>query len=46
MFTNILYVEKNSYRRIRAAKYKRKAIKYGNTPWAFKKKRKGHSKIS
>ena len=39
MFTNILYVnKKTAYRRIGAAKSKRKAIKYGNTPWAFKKK--------
>ena len=47
MFTNILDVNRKiSYRRVRAAKVKRKEIKYGNTPWALKKKRKGHSKIS
>ena len=47
MFTNILYVNKKTdYRQVGAAKSKRKAIKYGNTPFAFKKKRKGQSKIS
>ena len=34
------------YRRVGAAKSKRKAIKYENIPCALKKKRKGHSKIS
>ena len=47
MFTNILDMnQKNAYRRIGAAKSKRKAIKCGNTPWALKQKRKWHSKIS
>ena len=47
MFTNVLDVNnKNSYRWVEAAKYMRKAIKFGNTPWALKKKRRGHSKIS
>ena len=47
MFTNILYVnKKNAYPRVGAAKYKCKMIKYGNTPWALKKNRKGKSKIS
>ena len=32
-------------RQVGAAKYKRKAIKYGNTPWALKQNRKGNSKI-
>ena len=47
MFTNILDVNKKTdYRRVGADKYKRKVIKYGNTPWVPKQKRKGHSKIS
>ena len=47
MFTNVLDVsKKHSYRQFVAAKYKRKAIKYGNIPWALKQNRKGHSKIS
>ena len=37
MFTNILDVKNPSYRRFRAAKYKRKVIKYRTTPWALKK---------
>ena len=45
MFSNVLYVKKNACRRVRAAKSKRKAIKFGNTPWSFKQKRRGHSKI-
>ena len=36
MFTNILDVKKNCS--------KRKTIKYGNTPWAMKKKREGDLK--
>ena len=46
MFTNIFDVKKTAYRRVGAAKYKHKAIKYGNTPWELKKKLKRHSKIS
>ena len=45
-FNNVLEVKNNSYRPVGDAKYERKAIKYGNTPWALKQKRKGHSKIS
>ena len=47
MFTNILYVNKKTdYRRVGATKYKRKTIKYGNTAWALKQKRKGNCKIN
>ena len=47
MFTNVLEVnKKTAYRQVGAAKSKRKAIKYGNTTWAIKQKRKGNSKIS
>ena len=47
IFTNVLDVNKtNSYRQIGASKSKRKAIKYGNTPWELKQKQKGHSQIS
>ena len=43
MFTNVLDVnKKTACRLVGAAKYKRKAIKYGSTPWALKKKRKGN----
>ena len=45
LFTNILDVKKNATRQVGAAKYKRKAIKFGNKPWALKQKRKGNSKI-
>ena len=46
MFNNILEVKKKtSYRRVGSAKYKRKAIKFGNTPCALKQKRKGYSKL-
>ena len=39
--TNILDVKKKTAtRRVGASKYKRKAIKYGTTPWALKQKRK------
>ena len=39
MFTNILDVnKKTAYRRVGAAKSKRKAIKFGNTPWSLKQK--------
>ena len=47
LFTNILYVKKKtSNRRVGADKSKCKAIKYGNTPWALKKKLKGNPKIN
>ena len=47
MFTNVLYVKKKTaYRQVGAAKSKHKAIKFRNTPWELKKKRKGHSGIS
>ena len=37
MFTNILDVnKKTSYRQVGDAQSKHKAIKYLNTPWAFK----------
>ena len=41
MFTNVLEVNKTAYRQVGASKSKRKAIKFGNTPWALKQKRKG-----
>ena len=45
LFTNILDVNKiTANRRVGADKYKRKAIRYVNTPWALKKKQKRHSK--
>ena len=47
MFTNVLYLnKKTAYRRVGAAKSKRKAIKYGNKPWALKQEKKWHYKIS
>ena len=47
MFTNVLDVNKKAaYFRVGADKYKRKAIKYGNTTWALKQNLTGHSKIS
>ena len=47
MFTNVLDMnKKTTYRQVGASKSKRKAIKYGNTPWALKQKLKWHSKIS
>ena len=37
MFTKISEVKnKTACRRVGVAKYKRKAIKYGNTPWTLK----------
>ena len=43
MLTNVLDVnKKTAYRQVGATKYKHKAIKYGNTPWTLKQKRKGH----
>ena len=45
MFTNVLKGKKTAYCQVGAAKSKRKAIKFGNKPWALKKKRKGNSKI-
>ena len=45
MFTNVLDVnKKTAYRQVGAAKSKRKAIKYENTPWALKKSEKGTQK--
>ena len=47
LFTNILDLKnKTATRRVRAAKSKRKAIKYLTTPWALKPKQKGNSKIN
>ena len=46
MFTKILEVKKTAYRQVGAAKYKRKAVKYGNKPRALKQKLKGNSKIN
>ena len=45
LFTNILDVKKTATCKVGAAKYERKAIKYINTPWELKQKRKGNSKI-
>ena len=46
MFTNILDMnKKTAYRRVGAAKSKRKTIKYVNKPWELKQKQKGNSKI-
>ena len=45
MFTNVLVVKKTAYCRVGAAKYKRKAIDFGNEPWSLKQQQKGHSKI-
>ena len=46
-FTNILNVKnKTAKRRIGAAKFKRRAIKVGNSLWTKKTKRKGRSKIN
>ena len=39
-------MKKTAYRRVGDTKSKHKAIKIGNTPWALKEKRKGHSKIN
>ena len=47
IFTNILNVKnKTATRRVGAYKSKRKAIKYGTTPWALKPKRKINSIIN
>ena len=46
LLINILDVKKTATRQVGAAKYKRKAIKYGNTPWSLKKKQKCNSKIN
>ena len=46
LFTNIFEVKKNAYRRVGAATYKRKAVKFGNKPWEFKQNRKGSSIIN
>ena len=45
LFTNILDVKKTTFRQVGYAKYNRKAIKFGNKPWALKTKRKGNSQI-
>ena len=46
LFTNVLEVKKKTvYRRVRASKSKRKAIKFGYKPWTLKQKRKVNSKI-
>ena len=37
--------KKTATHQVGAAKYKHKVIKYVNTPWALKKKRKGNLKI-
>ena len=43
ILTNILEAQKKTaYRKFGAAKSKRKAIKFGNTPWALKQKQKGN----
>ena len=47
LFTNILDAKKEAAtRQFGAAKYKRKEIKYGTTPWSLKQKRKWNSKIN
>ena len=47
LFTNILDVKpKTAKRRFVAAKFKRKAMKVGNSLWTKKTKRKGNSKIN
>ena len=38
--------KKTAYCRVGVSKSKRKAIKFGNTPWSLKQKWKGYSKIS
>ena len=43
IFTNFQKFKKTDYRRVGAAKSKRKSIKFGNTPWALKQKQKGDS---
>ena len=45
LFTSILEVKKTAYCWVGADKSKRKAIKFGNTPWSLKQKRKGNSII-
>ena len=47
MFTNVLDLnKKTAYHQVGDDKSKCKAIKFGNTPWGLKQKRKGPSKIS
>ena len=47
MFAKVLGVNKETaYRQVEAAKSKRKEIKYVNTSWELKQKKKGNSKIS
>ena len=44
LFINILDAKKTAYHQVGANKYKRKEIKYGNTPWALKIGEKGIQK--
>ena len=44
VYKHFRYV-KTATRQVGVAKSKRKAIKYGNTPWALKEKKKGSSKF-
>ena len=46
LFDNIFEVKNITYyRQFRAAKSKRKSIKFGNIPWSLNKRRKGNPKI-
>ena len=46
MFTNILEVKnKTAKRQVGSAKFKQKAIKFVNKPWALKKSEKGIPKL-
>ena len=45
LFTNILDVKKSATRQVGADKFKPKAMKYGNTPWALNKSKKGIQKL-
>ena len=40
LFTNIFEANKTAYRRVGAAKYNHKAIKFGNKPFSLKQKAK------
>ena len=45
LFTKVFEMKNETANcRVGAAKYKRKAIKYGNTPWPLKKIEKGNQK--
>ena len=47
LFTNIFDVrKKTAERRVGAAESKRRSMKFGNTLWTNKTKRKGHSQIN